>query len=60
MRTVTVAGGDLYRLALQYLDDATQWTRIAKANGLIDPVITGVVTLTIPPVDPTATGGIYG
>ena len=59
MKTVTVAGGDMYRLALQYLGAADQWWRIAKANNLIDPVITGLVTLNIPPVDPTATGGIY-
>jgi len=59
MRTVTVAGGDLYRLALQYLGSAEQWNRIAQANGLADPVITGLVTLRIPAVDPTAAGGVY-
>lgn len=59
MQTITVAGGDLYRLALQYLGSAEQWVRIAQANGLIDPVITGLVTLKIPAVDPTATGGVY-
>ena len=56
---VTVAGGDLYRLALAHLGSAEQWTRIAQANGLVDPVLTGVVTLTIPPRDGTQTGGIY-
>ena len=59
MRTVTVAGGDLFTLALRYLGDATQWNRIAQANGLIDPMITGVNTLQIPPVDPAAGGGIF-
>ena len=59
MKTVTVAGGDLYRLALEHLGDATQWVRIAQANGLLDPVIVGVKTLQIPPVDKTATGGVY-
>jgi nucleoid-associated protein YgaU len=58
-QTVTVAGGDLYRIALQYLGDATQWNRIAAANGLIDPVITGLVTLAIPSNDPNAGGGVY-
>ena len=56
---VTVAGGDLYRLALQYLGDATAWNRIAQANGLIDPVITGLTTLTIPKPDPSLSGGVY-
>ena len=59
MQTVTVAGGDLYRLALQYLGDATAWNRIGQANGLIDPVINGLVTLKIPPADASAGGGVY-
>ena len=59
MRTVTVAGGNLFQLALTYLNDATQWNRIAQANGLIDPQITGVVMLQIPSVDPNAGGGIF-
>ncbi len=58
MQTATVAGGNLYQLALQYLGDATQWNRIAALNNLTDPVISGVVTLTIPSVDPNAGGGI--
>ena len=56
---VTVAGGDLYRLALQYLGSSEQWNRIAQANGLIDPVLTGITTLTIPKPDPTLGGGVY-
>lgn len=59
MRTITVAGGDLYRLALQYLNDGTQWNRIAQANGLVDPVLTGLTTLAIPDPDPTQGGGVY-
>ena len=59
MRTLTVAGGDLYRLALQYLNDATQWNRIAQANGLIDPMLTGLVTLHLPALDANAGGGVY-
>lgn len=58
MNTTTVAGGDLFRLALQYLGDATQWNRIAALNGLNDPVLNGIVTLQLPTVDPTAGGGI--
>ncbi len=57
-QVITVAGGNLFQLAAKYLNDATQWIRIAQANSLIDPVITGVQTLVIPPVDVSAGGGI--
>lgn len=63
MRTIQVAGGDLYRLAATYLGDATQWTRIAQANGLSDPVLAGVATLKLPAADAGATsvgGGVAG
>ena len=55
---VTVVVGNLFAIAAQYLGDATQWIRIAQANGLRDPVLSGVVTLALPPVDPLATGGV--
>lgn len=66
VRTITVAGADLFKLAQVYLGDATQWDRIAALNQDVlvdrcDPAITGVVTLRIPPFDPTAgTGGVLG
>lgn len=59
MRTVTVAGGNLFDLALKYLGDSSQWNRIAQANGLIDPMITGIVTLQVPSINPNAGGGIF-
>ncbi|HUM08745.1 MAG TPA: hypothetical protein VLT37_07715 [Acidocella sp.] len=59
-RIVVVAGGNLFALAAKYLNDATQWIRIAQANNLSDPVLSGVATLVIPPVDSTAGGGIAG
>lgn len=60
MQTITVNGGNLYQLAAQYLGDASQWIRIAIQNGLSDPFlnVTAPVTLTIPDVDPQATGGV--
>lgn len=58
MQTITVAGGNLYRIAMTYLGDATQWIRIAQLNGLSDPMLTGTVTLVLPGVDPNAGGGI--
>jgi L-ascorbate metabolism protein UlaG (beta-lactamase superfamily) len=58
MRTITVTGGNLFQVAAQQLGDATQWIRIAQANGLSDPMLTGLVTLNIPAADPSAGGGI--
>jgi nucleoid-associated protein YgaU len=58
MRVLTVAGGDLFRLALEHLGDATQWNRIAALNGLDDPVLDGLQTLRLPERDPNAGGGI--
>jgi hypothetical protein len=57
---ITVAGGNLFALAAQYLNDATQWIRIAQANNLSDPVLHGICTLVIPPVNEAAGGGIAG
>ncbi len=57
-KVVVVAGGDLFTLAAQYLQDATQWIRIAQANDLSDPVLQGVTRLVIPEVNPAAGGGV--
>ncbi len=48
MREITVAGGNLFQIAADYLLDPTQWTAIALLNGLQDPMITGMVQLQIP------------
>lgn len=58
MQTITIAGGNLFQLAAQYLNDATQWIRIAELNKLSDPMLSGVNTLLIPDLDPNAGGGI--
>ncbi len=58
MRTITIAGGNLFKIAAEQLNDATQWIRIAQLNNLSDPMITGVVTLLIPELDANAGGGI--
>ncbi len=57
-QTITVVGGNLFALAAVYLNDATQWIRIAQANGLSDPVLTGLNKLVIPEKNPNAGGGI--
>lgn len=59
MKTVTVAGGNLFALALEHLGDATQWNRIAQANGLLDPFLNGTATLKVPAVDKNAGGGVF-
>ncbi|QEL14792.1 hypothetical protein [Limnoglobus roseus] len=59
MKSVTVGGGNLFQIAMLELGDATQWNRIAELNRLIDPFITGIVTLQIPKLDPNAGGGVY-
>jgi hypothetical protein len=58
LKTITVAGSNLFRIAAEQLNDATQWLRIAQLNGLTDPMLSGVVTLLIPDQDPNAGGGI--
>jgi nucleoid-associated protein YgaU len=58
MRSLTTAGGTLFHVAASELDDATQWNRIAQANNLSDPVLSGIVTLIIPDRDPQGGGGI--
>ena len=58
MQTLTVAGGNLFQLAAQYLGDATQWIRIAQLNNLSDPLLPGLTTLLVPDVAASAGGGI--
>ena len=58
MQVVVVTGGTLFAVALEYLGDATQWVRIASLNAINDPWLSGLQTLKLPDVDPTAGGGI--
>ena len=59
--TLTIAGGNLMKIAAQVYGDSSQWNRIAALNGLWDFMITGTVTLQIPPPDNAAgNGGILG
>ena len=54
---VTVMNTNLFALAAQYYNDATQWIVIALANGLTDPFVQGPVALVIPD-NPAPTGGL--
>ena len=58
MRTILVAGTDLFTVAAQELGDATQWFRIAALNGLTDPMLFGLATLQIPNMDASQTDGL--
>jgi hypothetical protein len=58
MQSITIVGGNLFRVASEQLGDATQWIRIAQLNCLVDPNIIGVMTLVIPDRNPNAGGGI--
>jgi hypothetical protein len=58
MQTLTVCGGTLFGVACDYLADATQWNRIATLNQIADPWLDGVMTITLPAVNPGAGGGV--
>ena len=50
-QTITVkAGTTLFHIAVRYLGDATQWTRIARLNDMNDPFLKQITTLNIPSV----------
>jgi hypothetical protein len=58
MQTITVAGSNLFRIAAEQLADATQWIRIAQLNGIVDPMLSGLIQLKIPDQDASAGGGV--
>ena len=58
MRTIVVAGTNLFALAAQELGDATQWYRIASLNNITDPLIFGLTTLLLPDLDASAKDGL--
>ncbi|MFZ4214902.1 hypothetical protein ACOZB2_26280 [Pantoea endophytica] len=48
VKAITLAGGDLYRVASEQYGDASLWTSLADANDLADPQLSGVNTIRIP------------
>lgn len=59
-KNIIINGGNLYQLASQYYGDATLWTTIAKANGLVDPFIyPGEAMSLVIPAQTTDTDGVY-
>ena len=57
MTTITAVGGNLFRIAADTIGDATQWNRIARLNGMTDPLFSGLRTLLLPDTDADAGGG---
>lgn len=58
MRSVTVAGGNLFQTAAQYLGDATLWIYLAELNQIKDPFIQAVTVLTLPAASNLEGGGV--
>ena len=51
MQTLTVCGGTLFDVACRQLGDAALWSIIAQLNGLTDPWLSGIVTLSLPTLE---------
>jgi len=56
-RVITLAGGDLYRLAVEAYGDVNEWPTLARANGRTEPILTGVQQILVPPRG-TGAGGV--
>jgi hypothetical protein len=55
---VVTAGGNLYQLSAAHYGDASEWTGIARANGLTDPQLVGVNKIKIPAL-PEGVKGVF-
>ncbi len=55
---VIQGGGNLFALAARLYGDATLANMLARANGLSDPFLQGVVTLTVPAPNAAHSGGM--
>lgn len=53
---VLMAGGDLFSLAASEFGSATEWSAIARANGLTDPFLTGINRILVPAAPEGADG----
>jgi hypothetical protein len=53
---LVTAGGNLFQVAAVNYGDASEWTGIARANGLTDPQLAGVNTIKIPALPEGAKG----
>ena len=55
---LTQAGGNLYAIAAEAYGDPAEWTSLAEANNLSDPLLTGINQIRIP-VQPDGAGGVW-
>lgn len=55
---VIQGGGNLFALAARLYGDATLANILARANGISDPFLQGVVTLAIPAPNAAQSGGM--
>jgi hypothetical protein len=58
VKTITTIGGNLFELAARQLGSALQWVNIARANNLIDPMLSGQNEIAIPPFSSIFSDGI--
>ena len=58
VNSITVAGGDLFRIAAEQLGDARQWWRLAEYNGLQDPVVIGLSLIKVPALNQSLSTGL--
>jgi hypothetical protein len=58
VQTIIAIGGNLFEIAAAQLGDALQWINIARANNLIDPMLSGQNQIIIPPLSSVFSDGI--
>lgn len=58
MKTITVSGTNLFRIAAVQLGDAMQWVAIARYNRIRDPMISVLTTIVIPPASQQFSDGL--
>jgi hypothetical protein len=58
VQTLVTVGGNLFAIAANQLGSALQWINIARANNLVDPMLSGQMVIVIPPVSSAFSDGI--
>jgi len=54
MKTILIADTTLFHIAASHLGDATRWVEIARLNQILDPLISGIRYIKIPPQSQTS------
>ncbi len=60
MRSITVAGTNLFKIAASTFGDATLWVYFAELNQIRDPFLPGVAVINVPSASSLQGGGIVG